>query len=63
VRRNARLILVTLALILSAAAFVLRLTGMDARAETWEIIVPGVVAATMIFLLIGELRSGPGGRR
>ena len=55
--RNFRLGLVVVALILSVLAFVLRVTGIDAGKAWWEIALPGVVAATLIFMLLSELRG------
>jgi hypothetical protein len=57
--RNARLSLVVVALILAVSAFVLRATGYDQTERWWEIALPGIVAATMVFLLISEVRSKP----
>ena len=59
--RNARLSLVVVALILAVSAFLLRVTGYDQTDQWWEIALPGIVAATMVFLLISEVRSKPDG--
>ena len=55
--RNARLSLVVVALILAVSAFLLRLTGYDQTDHWWDIALPGIVAATMVFLLISEVRE------
>ena len=55
--RNFRIGLFAAALILALAAFVLRLIGIDAGKAWWEIALPGIVAATMILMLVGEFRG------
>jgi formate hydrogenlyase subunit 4 len=57
VSRNARLSLLVVALILAGSAFLLRATGYDHTNRWWEIALPGIVAATMVFLLISEVRT------
>jgi 4-amino-4-deoxy-L-arabinose transferase-like glycosyltransferase len=57
VSRNARVGLIAVALVLAFSAFILRATGVDSTDRWWEIALPGIVAATMVFLLIGEVRS------
>jgi len=59
VRRNARLSLVVVALILAVGAFLMRVSGYDQTDQWWEIALPGIVAATMVFLLVSEVRSKP----
>jgi hypothetical protein len=56
VSRKARIALIVVALVLASCAFLLRLTGVDAGKAWWEIALPGIVAATMVFMLLGELR-------
>jgi formate hydrogenlyase subunit 4 len=57
VSRNARLALLVVALILAVSAFLLRVTGYDQTDQWWEIALPGIVAAAMVFLLISEVRE------
>ena len=55
--RNARLSLVVVALIMAVGAFLLRVTGYDRTDQWWEIALPGIVVAMMVFLLISEVRG------
>jgi hypothetical protein len=48
---------VVVALILAVSAFLLRVTGYDQTDQWWEIALPGIVAAAMVFLLISEVRE------
>ncbi len=54
--RNARLALIVVALILAVSGFILRATGIDTGADWWEVVIPGVVAAAMVYLLLSEVR-------
>ena len=55
--RNARLALIVVALILAVSAFILRATGVGTGADWWEVVIPGVVAAAMVYLLISEVKG------
>jgi hypothetical protein len=55
--KRGRVALIVVALILAVSAFLLRITGVGSGDEWWEIVVPGVVAATMVYLLIVEVRG------
>ena len=55
--RNARFSLLVVALILAVSAFLLRVTGYDQTDQWWEIAMPGIVAATRVFLLISDVRE------
>ena len=52
-----RVALIVVALILAVSAFLLRVTGTDTGADWWEVVIPGVVAAAMVYLLITEVRG------
>jgi uncharacterized BrkB/YihY/UPF0761 family membrane protein len=56
VSRNARLSLIVVALFLSVAAFILRAFGTNKDVPWWEIVLPGVAAAALVYLLIDHVR-------
>jgi hypothetical protein len=50
--------LITVALVLTVAALILRAFGKQPGAEWWQIALPGIVAATLVYLLIEQVRGG-----
>jgi hypothetical protein len=58
VTRNGRIALIGVALVLTVAALILRMFGKQPGAEWWQIALPGIVAATLVYLLIEQVRGG-----